>query len=322
MKKLLYLGLMGVLVLVGCSGEYNSAKISEIKICTQIDPTYKSPIDPSDKFSPDTPKIFCTAKLSNAPEGTSVLAEFYYLEQGEAKVAEKKLTDLSGTRYVSFVLAPSAAGWPRGKYKAVLSLNDKIVGETGFYVGESPAKTVAPVAAVRETEKPSVTPPTPTRTAKTSYRTFSDAQQGYSLKYPSNWYEGEKKMESVSFIYLANRENNPVANINVQVIPVTIQNPSQEKDAVDLAAQQFIDQIMEDSQAQIVNDQWVDVQLNHGREIVFSYPYKNKNLMQRQFLVFHDSKVFAVIYTAEDQVYEQYLNDYETAIETLTFFKR
>ena len=54
---------MGIL----CGFSWSSAKISEIKMCKDVDPKEKSPIEITDTFAVDTPVVYCTAKLSRAP---------------------------------------------------------------------------------------------------------------------------------------------------------------------------------------------------------------------------------------------------------------
>lgn len=282
----------------------------------QVEPTEKSPIDVTDTFTADVPVVYCTAKLSRAPAGTVIKAEFFYLEGGEQKIAEFEMPNVEGTRYVSFKLNPPPTGWPLGQYKTVVHLDGKPRGETSFTVVEVGG---APTAAATK-----VLAPVPARTTPASavYRTFSSTEHGFTLKYPGNWVEGAKSSPAVAFIYLANLQNDPVSNINVQVIPVTLEDPSQSKEAVNLVAQQLIDQITSEEGSSIKNDEWVQVGPNNGRELVFEYPFKDKSLRQRQFLTFHGLNVYAVIYTAENAVYDQFLPQYEKAVETLTFFEK
>ena len=287
---------------------WSSAKLSEIKMSKDVEPEQKSPVDVAETFSTDAPQVYCTAKLSRAPSETSVKADFFYLEEGEQKIAELELPDLEGTRYVSFKLNRPQIGWPLGKYKAALSMNGKPQGETFFTL----AGETAPAA-----QKPAAAP------AATGYKTFSSPDYGFSIKYPATWFEGKRASDSIAFLYLANVQNNPVANINVQVIPVTVQDPAkQSKEAINLVAQQLIDQITSSEGSRVVNDAWTEAGSINGRELVFQYPYNQKSLKQRQFITFHNPNVYAVIYTAEEKVYEDFLPQYEKAVESLNFSER
>ena len=77
-----------------------------------------------DVFAVDTPEIFCSVKLSNAPPDTEVKAEWVYVK-GELEDMENYLIDTysltaDDTRYLSFSLTIPDAGWPTGEYKVVL----------------------------------------------------------------------------------------------------------------------------------------------------------------------------------------------------------
>lgn len=315
MKKNLFFAFATLIFIMGCS--FSTAKVTEIKMTKSVDPTTQGPTEVVTQISPDVSTLFCTAKLSNAPTGTSVKTEFFYLEGEEQSIAVVGLDEVTGTRYISFELNPPASGWPLGKYKAVVYLNNERVGETPFSV----------IGKDREEAAASVTQPSQKRVetlpASTGqYRTYSSPIFGFSVEFPTQWIEGTRPNEAVAMLYLANQLNDPIANINIQVIPVTLDSPSLYKEAINLVAQQLIDQIVGSDGSRIVNDYWTQVLNKEGREIVFRYYYNGKPLKQRQFLTFNQNKVFSVIYTAETSVYEKHLFEYEKAIETLTFFNR
>jgi len=157
-------------------------------------------------------------------------------------------------------------------------------------------------------------------TLQSPYQTFSNPKYGFSMKYPAKWFEGNRTNSSIAFLYLANQANNPISNLNVQVIPVTLQNTNMTQEAVNLVAQQLIDQIMAADGSKIEQDQWIKSNSYRGRELIFEYLYKGKTLKQRQWITFNKNKVYAIIYTAEIGVYQDYLGDYNVAIESLNFF--
>lgn len=300
--------------LTGCGSK--APKLSEITSSTDLEPAYKSPVNETDRFTPQSPVIYVTAKISKAAAGSRVKGEFYYLEEGEKKFAEFQTGEVEGTRYVFFELTPPENGWPAGEYKAVVSLNDSAKGETRFKViGDAVTKKQAILSQAAKTERRSG------RETGFRYRVFSNPDHGFTIQFPEKWYEGIKSTPAVAFLYLANVENDPISNINVQVVPVTLQDPSQTKEAVGIVAQQLIDQITGIAGSAVKNDEWVEVFNKEGREVVFEYPYKGKMLRQRNFLTFHDSNVIIVIYTAEEGVYDDFLPPYQKAVESLTFFE-
>ncbi|HUT97210.1 MAG TPA: hypothetical protein VMW60_03715 [Dehalococcoidales bacterium] len=121
---LILASLLLVMPLIGCS--FTTASLSEATMCTGVDEN-EQPLDSTDVFSFDTPEIFCSVKLSNAPSETVVKAEWVYVE-GEAGVTDYLLGEYElpadGTRYLGFSFSPDG-NWPRGDYKVVLYVDGK-----------------------------------------------------------------------------------------------------------------------------------------------------------------------------------------------------
>jgi hypothetical protein len=122
----LLLTLLIIVPLGGCefSCSVSSASLSEATMCTAVDEDSR-PLDSTDVFSVDIPEIFCSVKLSNAPEETVVKAEWVYIE-GELGVSDYYIAEYEmeadGTRYLSFSLT-SIEAFPTGSYEVVLSLD-------------------------------------------------------------------------------------------------------------------------------------------------------------------------------------------------------
>ena len=115
--------------LAGCTGEvsFTTASLSKATMCNSVDSETREPVEPTSVFSPDTPEIFCSVSLSNAPSDTEVSSEWIYVE-GEMEDASDYLIDevsiiTDGTRYVSFSIPKPDSGWPTGDYKVVLYLD-------------------------------------------------------------------------------------------------------------------------------------------------------------------------------------------------------
>ncbi len=138
MALALALGLI-VFPLVSC-GEvsFTTARLSEMTMAASIDETTAQPIEKTDAFSPDTPEIFVSVKVSNAPSETDITSVWIYVG-GEVADLENYTIDtasieVEGTRYVYFSRPMPEAGWPRGDYKVVLSIDDKEQGSVPFTV--------------------------------------------------------------------------------------------------------------------------------------------------------------------------------------------
>ena len=117
--------------LTGCEGEISvtTASLSKAAMAKSVDETTKQPIEAASVFTSDTPVIYCTVKLSNAPSDTEIKAEWIYVE-GEAEEMTNYLIDedisiAEGTQYLSFSEARPETGWPRGEYKVVLYIDGK-----------------------------------------------------------------------------------------------------------------------------------------------------------------------------------------------------
>jgi hypothetical protein len=115
--------------LTGCTGEvgFTTASLSKATMCKSVDSETREPVEPTNVFSPDTPEIFCSVNLSNAPSDTEVSSEWIYVK-GELEDVSDYLIDkvsitTDGTRYVSFSVTRPDNGWPTGDYKVVLYLD-------------------------------------------------------------------------------------------------------------------------------------------------------------------------------------------------------
>ena len=132
------------LPLAGCAGGVGfpaastTPSLSQATTCTSVNPQTGEPVEPTTSFAPDTPQIFGSAKLSNAPTGTEVSSEWIYV-QGEATGVVNYLIDTwatstEGTGYISFSITQPGTGWPTGDYKLVLYLDGEEAATVSFKV--------------------------------------------------------------------------------------------------------------------------------------------------------------------------------------------
>jgi len=287
------------LLAAGLGFSQSTARLSEMRASRGVDPKLQSPIDVAETFGPEAKPIYLTVKLSDGPKGTQVRIAVFYLQDGKPQqIAVQDYRDIYGTGYLSYRISPPASGWPLGKYKAVFHLNEREQGSIGFAVVSGKA-----------------TPGHP------EYRTFTSSQYGFSIQYPAEWVEGEKGAPSVVCMFLANAANSPVASLNVQVVPINGADDSRSKEAVNLVAQQLIDQIKAGG-GRVRGDTWATAGSLSGRELDMEYTFKGSKLRQRQFLTYFSAKVFIVILTVDQSLYSTYAGHYLNATKSLSFSKK
>ena len=116
--------------LMGCEAEvsFTTASLSEATMTTAVDANGQ-PLDATSVFSPQSPTIWCSVKLSSAPPDTEVKAQWIYVS-GEAQeltnsVLYEDVGMESGDYYLGFALTPPASGWPRGNYMVKFYIDGK-----------------------------------------------------------------------------------------------------------------------------------------------------------------------------------------------------
>jgi len=114
----------------GCEGEvsFTTAKLSEATMAQGVNDENK-PVNPTNTFAPDSPQIWCSVKLSNAPEDTEVNSIWIYVGGELEDVTDFEIDQFSvvtdGTRYISFSMNRPDNGWPRGDYELGLYVDGK-----------------------------------------------------------------------------------------------------------------------------------------------------------------------------------------------------
>jgi len=154
-----------VIVLVGCGKKeagQSGGVLSDIKISTAVDKNNR-PIKPTSVFPADTPKFYCSFKLSGFPPDSRISAEWIYTSVAKVATTENlsapaqpmtftiqsQTGTITGDGYTSVVLempvSPGAPSdnttatpneWYAGNYKVVLSVDGQEKGSTTFDVKE------------------------------------------------------------------------------------------------------------------------------------------------------------------------------------------
>ena len=123
MKKVLVLSVLflgAALFLSNCN--VSTANISDVKMCENIDGNQCPEDNPV--FSTNTPNIYCSVKVNNAPEGTNVKFSWNYLGEEIVHIDEVTLTvPGGGTNFdMQSSLSIPNNGWPVGNYEVVIDL--------------------------------------------------------------------------------------------------------------------------------------------------------------------------------------------------------
>jgi hypothetical protein len=106
----------------GCDVNLAGATLSEAVMCTGVDPETLSPKGKTDVFPPDFEELNCNARLSNAPAGTLVKAQF--MDSSNTLITESTV-EVKGTEYVNFRMARGEKPWVAGDYSVILYLDGK-----------------------------------------------------------------------------------------------------------------------------------------------------------------------------------------------------
>ncbi|MFC2158663.1 hypothetical protein ACFLT9_12575 [Acidobacteriota bacterium] len=117
--------------LSGCKGDvsFSTASLSEATICISVDQITGKPVEKGDVFTSETAEIYCSVKLSSAPEETQVLAQWIYIKGEVEGVTDHKIDETSlntdGTKYLWYSITRPDTGFPKGEYACKIFLNAK-----------------------------------------------------------------------------------------------------------------------------------------------------------------------------------------------------
>ncbi|HAS04308.1 MAG TPA: hypothetical protein DCR71_00850 [Dehalococcoidia bacterium] len=119
-----------------CSSSFTTANISEATMALSVDNDAK-PLNPTNKFYEDTPVIYCSLKVSNAPVATDITSVWVYV-RGELELEDHEIDSfgmtVEGTTYVYFYMNRPTNNWPLGEYKLVFYLDGKEAESLPFTV--------------------------------------------------------------------------------------------------------------------------------------------------------------------------------------------
>ncbi len=114
-KVLLGIAVLGIFCFSSIFPSCSTANLSDVKVCTSINGSDCSSSESS--FPSETPVIYCSAKLNNAPDDTKVTFEWKHNGEsfGKADVA-------GGSGFVNSSYRPPSV-FPPGKYTVTVKIN-------------------------------------------------------------------------------------------------------------------------------------------------------------------------------------------------------
>lgn len=122
MSKKLAVALVLLLAVVvsACSFSVSTANLSDIKTGDKV--TGNEVVNEVKTFSPDTPEIFISTQINNAPDGTELTFSWRYLTGKAVDIDSITLVTKTGENIAKSSLSKPDQGWPKGDYEVVLKL--------------------------------------------------------------------------------------------------------------------------------------------------------------------------------------------------------
>ncbi len=111
---------------------FSTAKITDLNTSTGINEQTSEPVDISSTFAPDSPVIYVTGIIRNAPQGTEIQAIWVHVDSNSS--LDGPVLQIEGSRWFSFALTKDVQDFPIGDYKVKILLDGKQVNTADFQV--------------------------------------------------------------------------------------------------------------------------------------------------------------------------------------------
>ncbi len=124
MKKncLVLLSILFVFLMIGC--DFTTAKLEDVQTAKSIDYETNLPTEVARVFNVNSPVVYVTGTLKNAPENTVISIEWIYLDMDpEYLIAEVELKAEHTNVDFFFELTKPNNGWPLGDYECRLYID-------------------------------------------------------------------------------------------------------------------------------------------------------------------------------------------------------
>jgi len=159
MRKLFVLSVL-LIVLSGCvrvnpdvapPPDPAAMSLSEVTTAAVVDDQGQAMGVAREDFNADTPTIYLSARINNAPPDTEVTAEWLFFKDSNNKELNRSLYDdsitLQGTRYFSFGHPAPSSQWEPGQYIIRINVNGREYANARFKV-EVPQKADVPAPTI------------------------------------------------------------------------------------------------------------------------------------------------------------------------------
>ena len=113
------------LIAGGGSCSVTTARLTNAAMASMINPDTLQAVSKTNHFSPDTPIIYATAMLKNAPEDTLVTAQWYYVTD-DIDIASVDIESTETNQFISFSLSRPDNGFPVGDYEVALYVDGEL----------------------------------------------------------------------------------------------------------------------------------------------------------------------------------------------------
>ena len=133
MKKIISVSMMILLALAVSSCSFTTANLADLTMASSVQDNL--PVDVTDVFTTTSPVIYAAGTLKNAPEGTEITGEWYYLDTSpETYIDSSTLTAVDTNTSFTFSLSIPDNGWPTGDYEIRFFIDDKPSSTLSFTV--------------------------------------------------------------------------------------------------------------------------------------------------------------------------------------------
>ena len=126
---------LAILFICGCQASVTTANFQDLATASEVDSETQEPITETQVFAVDTPVIYVTGRVENAPEATVIKASWIYLDlDPEYLIEEAELTLEEVSSAIAFSLSKPDNGWPAGEYKVELYIDNDLAETVTFTV--------------------------------------------------------------------------------------------------------------------------------------------------------------------------------------------
>lgn len=134
-KKTIIFSILMIFTLATVSCSLTSAHLEKLQMASEVNLETKQPLKLTDKFAATAPAFYITGRCTNAPEGTSLIAEWRYMEDdANALIDSASLTMTEPDTDFIFKVTNNNKNWKKGDYEVRLFIDGSYVSSVPFSV--------------------------------------------------------------------------------------------------------------------------------------------------------------------------------------------